>query len=46
VSGPIGFDADGDTAYPVVSIFESTGSDPAAPWRWAGVIDYSTKLPY
>ena len=46
VTGTIGFDADGDTTHPVVSIFESTGSDPATPWRWAGAVDYSKNLPY
>jgi branched-chain amino acid transport system substrate-binding protein len=46
VSGPIGFDTDGDTTHPVVSIFESTASDPAAPWRWTGAVDYGAKLPY
>jgi hypothetical protein len=30
----------------VVSIFEVTSSDPAAPWRFAGAVDYSAKLPY
>jgi ABC-type branched-subunit amino acid transport system substrate-binding protein len=42
----IGFDPAGDTLHRVVSIFEATGSDPATPWRYAGVVDYSTKLPY
>jgi len=46
VTGKFGFDADGDSTRRVVSIFESAGSDAAAPWRWKGEIDYSTKLPY
>jgi branched-chain amino acid transport system substrate-binding protein len=46
VTGPYGFDADGDTTHRVVSVFEATSSDPAAPWRWAGALDYSAKLPY
>ena len=45
-TGTLGFDADGDTTHRVVSIFESTGSDPATPWRWVGAVDYSAKLPY
>jgi branched-chain amino acid transport system substrate-binding protein len=46
VTGPFGFDADGDTTHRVVSVFESTSSDPATPWSWAGALDYSAKLPY
>jgi branched-chain amino acid transport system substrate-binding protein len=46
VSGPFGFDADGDTTHRVVSVFEATSSDPATPWRWAGALDYTAKLPY
>ena len=42
----VGFDPAGDTAHRVVSIFEATSSDPAAPWRFAGAVDYSAKLPY
>jgi len=45
-TGTLGFDADGDTTHRIVSIFESTGSDPANPWRWVGTVDYSAKLPY
>jgi branched-chain amino acid transport system substrate-binding protein len=41
-----GFDAAGDSTRRIVSIFESTSSDPAVPWRWAGAVDYSAKLPY
>jgi branched-chain amino acid transport system substrate-binding protein len=41
-----GFDPAGDTTHRVVSIFEAASADPAAAWRWAGAIDYSTKLPY
>ncbi|HEY1163361.1 MAG TPA: branched-chain amino acid ABC transporter substrate-binding protein [Candidatus Dormibacteraeota bacterium] len=46
VTGTFGFDAAGDTTQRIVSVFQPTGSDPAAPWRWAGVVDYSSKLPY
>lgn len=41
-----GFDPAGDTIHRVVSIFETTSSDPAAPWSFAGAVDYSAKLPY
>jgi branched-chain amino acid transport system substrate-binding protein len=41
-----GFDPAGDTTHRVVSIFEATSSDPAAPWRFASAVDYSAKLPY
>jgi ABC-type branched-subunit amino acid transport system substrate-binding protein len=42
----VGFDGAGDTTHRVVSIFEATSSDPAVPWRFAGAVDYSAKLPY
>jgi branched-chain amino acid transport system substrate-binding protein len=42
----VGFDAAGDTTHRVVSIYEATSSDPATPWRYAGAVDYSAKLPY
>ena len=45
-TGKFGFDADGDTTLRVVSIFQATSSDPAARWRWMGVVDYTAKLPY
>ena len=45
-AGTFGFDAAGDSTHRVVSIFEATGSDPAAPWRYASAVDYSAKLPY
>jgi branched-chain amino acid transport system substrate-binding protein len=46
VTGPFGFDADGDTTQRVVSVFEATSSDPATPWTWVGALDYTAKLPY
>ena len=46
VSGAFGFDAAGDTTHRVVSIYESTSSDPAAAWRWVSAVDYTGKLPY
>jgi branched-chain amino acid transport system substrate-binding protein len=46
VTGTFGFDAAGDTTHRVVSIFESTSSDPLAAWRWVSSVDYSAKLPY
>ena len=45
-TGPIGFDAAGDTTHRVVSIYEPAGSDPALPWRFVQAIDYSAALPY
>ena len=46
VTGTFGFDAAGDTTHRIVSIFQSVSPDPSAPWRWAGAVDYSAKLPY
>ena len=46
VTGTFGFDAAGDTTQRIVSIFQPAGSDPNAPWRWVGVVDYSARLPY
>jgi branched-chain amino acid transport system substrate-binding protein len=46
VTGTFGFDPGGDTTQRIVSVFQPTSSDPAAPWRWVGVVDYSAKLPY
>jgi len=45
-TGTFGFDAEGDTTLRVVSIYEATSPDPASPWRRAGAVDYSAKLPY
>lgn len=46
VTGPFGFDADGDTTHRVISVFEATGSDPGTPWSWVAALDYTAKLPY
>jgi branched-chain amino acid transport system substrate-binding protein len=46
VTGTFGFDAAGDTTQRIVSVFQPTSSDPAAPWRWVSAVDYSLKLPY
>src|SRR5437868_11983864 len=46
LTGNIGFDAFGDTTNRVISIFESGGSDPRTPWKLAGKVDYSARLPY
>ena len=46
VTGTFGFDAAGDTTHRIVSVYEATSSDPAAPWPWVGAVDYSAKLPY
>ena len=46
VTGFIGFDKAGDATSRQISMFESVGSDPRAPWRLAATIDYSTGLPY
>jgi len=46
VTGPLGFDAAGDTTNRTVSIFEAVGADPRAPWRLVDAIDYSARLPY
>lgn len=45
-TGAIGFDAAGDSTLRLVTVFESTGSDPAAPWTDVGSIDYSAVLPF
>jgi branched-chain amino acid transport system substrate-binding protein len=44
-NAPYAFLPSGDTTHPVLSIYQSPGSDPAAPWPWVGAIDYSAKLP-
>jgi len=46
VTGPLGFDPNGDTTNRVVSIFEAVGTDPRAPWRLVDSVDYSARLPY
>jgi branched-chain amino acid transport system substrate-binding protein len=46
VTGFIGFDEAGDATNRQISMFESVGSDPRAPWRLAATIDYSGTLPY
>ncbi len=46
VTGTFGFDPAGDTTKRVVSIYESAGTDPRAPWTWMGSVDYSVALPY
>ena len=45
-SGTFGFDPAGDTTLRVVSIFESPGQDPRAPWALVHTVDYSAALPY
>ena len=44
--GTFGFDGAGDTTLRVVSLFESTSTDPNAPWTWVKAVDYSASLPY
>jgi branched-chain amino acid transport system substrate-binding protein len=46
LTGTLGFDAAGDTTNRVITIFESPGSDPRTPWKLAGTVDYSARLPY
>jgi branched-chain amino acid transport system substrate-binding protein len=46
LTGPLGFDPNGDTTNRIVSIFEAVGTDPRAPWRFVDVVDYSARLPY
>jgi branched-chain amino acid transport system substrate-binding protein len=46
VTGPIAFDAAGDTTNRIVSLFEPTGSDPSVPWKLVTTIDYTAGLPY
>jgi len=46
LTGSLGFDPSGDTTNRVISIFESGGTDPRTPWKLAGTVDYSTRLPY
>jgi len=45
-TGDLGFDPAGDTTNRVISLFEAPGSDPRAPWKLAGAVDYSARLPY
>ena len=45
-TGSLGFDPNGDTTNRVISIFEAAGPDPRAPWKLAGTVDYSARLPY
>ncbi|TME03329.1 MAG: hypothetical protein E6I71_10340 [Chloroflexi bacterium] len=45
-TGPLGFDAAGDTTNRTVSIFEAVGSDPRARWNLVDAVDYSARLPY
>jgi ABC-type branched-subunit amino acid transport system substrate-binding protein len=44
--GTFGFDVSGDTSMRVVSVFESRSTDPAAPWGFIKVVDYTAALPY
>jgi len=44
--GTFGFDGAGDTTLRVVSLFESTSTDPNTPWTWVKAVDYSASLPY
>ena len=46
VTGTIGFDAAGDTTNRVFSVTEPSSEGAAAPWRLAGIVDYSAALPY
>ena len=46
VTGRLGFDVAGDTTNRVISVLAAPGGDPKAPWRVAGTIDYSARLPY
>ena len=46
VTGRLGFDANGDTTNRVVSIFEAPAAGARAPWKLAGTVDYSARLPY
>ena len=45
-TGLLGFDANGDTTNRVISVFAAPGPDARAPWRLAGTVDYSARLPY
>ena len=45
-TGIFGFDTAGDTTRRVLSIFEATGPEPSAGWRWVSAVDYTAKLPY
>jgi branched-chain amino acid transport system substrate-binding protein len=44
--GTFGFDGSGDTTLRVVSLFESTSTDPNSAWAWVKAVDYSAALPY
>ena len=46
LTGNLGFDGSGDTTNRVISVFESGSTDPRTPWKLAGTVDYSTRLPY
>lgn len=45
-TGTIGFDVAGDTTNRVLSVTAPTSDDPTAPWKLAGVVDYSGALPF
>src|SRR5260370_11878428 len=45
LTGNLGFDGSGDTTNRVISVFESGSTDPRTPWKLAGTVDYSTRLP-
>ena len=45
-TGPLGFDAAGDTTNRTVSIFEAVGANPRARWKLVDSVDYSARLPY
>ena len=44
--GTFGFDGSGDTTLRIVSLFESTSTDPNAQWTWVKAVDYTASLPY
>ncbi|HKW58442.1 MAG TPA: branched-chain amino acid ABC transporter substrate-binding protein [Candidatus Dormibacteraeota bacterium] len=46
VTGSLGFDANGDTTNPVITVFEAPSGDERAPWKPAGTVDYGARLPY
>ena len=45
-TGVIGFDSNGDTTHPVLSVFSTSSAGGKDPWSFAGAVDYTTGLPY
>jgi branched-chain amino acid transport system substrate-binding protein len=46
VTGQLGFDPAGDTTNRVVTVLQAPAGDARSPWKVAGTLDYSARLPY